>query len=528
MTTDVVVVGAGLAGMRAALSAAEAGARVALVDRGSIGTGSNSAMSNAAFAGPISPERADEYVELVLEIGKRLNRPSYVRRVAVEAPGAVAFLESLGLELARRPGQWMVRSPRPAVIPGIPLVRAVALRVGQEKGIRVERGLAVQSLVTRAGRAVGVRSLDRDGEERTLSAGAVILACGGAGAIFRKHDNQATILGQGYALAAQAGLPLWDMEFVQCYPIVLDEPEMPMMMIYPPYPAEARLLGPSGTDLIDKYGLGNINQAIVRRRDSFAALLQEEGTSGPVRMDLRAVPEAAWEAHPLSLLRRFRAVCAERPIRVSPAVHFCMGGVWTGERGETTLPGLFACGELVWGLHGANRMGGNALMECLVSGKIAGEGAAGDADRVPAGRDDPAEIGGRPCPDTVPADLAILRERIRTAAWRDAGILRSGEGMARGLAEAEAIALALRTVRTETPRERLLRSDLVAATFSLRAILTAGLGREESRGCFLRSDHPVQDDGQWRRNSRLSWDPAADRFRVDYVLAEATGTGGES
>jgi L-aspartate oxidase len=93
--------------------------------------------------------------------------------------------------------------------------------------------------------------------------------------------------------------------------------------------------------------------------------------------------------------------------------------------------------------------------------------------------------------------------------------------MVRGLAEAEAIALALRSARAETPRERILRSDLTDAAFSLRAILAAGLGREESRGCFLRSDHPAQDDGQWRKNSRLRWDPAADRFQVDYVPAEA-------
>lgn len=522
MAGDVVVVGAGLAGMRAALAAAQAGARVTLVDRGPIGTGSNSAMSNAVFAAPISAERIDEYLALVLTIGRGLNRPAYVRRVAEGAPEGLAFLESLGLPLRQRAGQWSVRSPRRGAIPGIPLVRAVARRVEAEKGIRVERGLVVQSLTIRAGRAAGVRGLGLSGEERELPAGAVILACGGAGAIFQRHDNQAAILGQGYALAARAGVPLWDMEFVQCYPIVLDEPGMPTMMIYPPYPPEARLLSPSGEDLLRKHGLGDINQAIVRHRDSFAVLLQEEEAAGPVRMDLRAVPEEAWEAHPLSLLRRFKALCAGRPIRVSPAVHFCMGGVGIGDRGETALPGLFACGEMVWGLHGANRMGGNALMECLVSGRLAGEGAAGDAAGAPAGRGEPAGMEeGRPG-GAAPTDLAALRERIRLVAWRDAGLRRSREGMARGLAEAEALASALRNARVETPRERILRSDLGSALFSLRAILAAGLSREESRGCFLRSDYPAQDDGRWRRNSRLRWDPAADRFQVEYVEA---GTG---
>ena len=108
MRADVMVVGAGLAGMTAALAAEKAGAEVILIDRGPIGMGTNSALSNGAFSGPISPERADEYVDLVLQIGKRLNRVAYVRQVAREASAAVAFLESLDLEIVRTPGHWLV------------------------------------------------------------------------------------------------------------------------------------------------------------------------------------------------------------------------------------------------------------------------------------------------------------------------------------------------------------------------------------------------------------------------------------
>ena len=103
----------------------------------------------------------------------------------------------------------------------------------------------MERLQTSADHIVGVTGVDLGGCERDLRAPAVILACGGAGAIYAKHDNQASIMGQGYHLAAYAGLDLWDMEFVQCYPVVLDEPDMPTMMIYPPYPREAILIGPS-------------------------------------------------------------------------------------------------------------------------------------------------------------------------------------------------------------------------------------------------------------------------------------------
>jgi succinate dehydrogenase/fumarate reductase flavoprotein subunit len=522
LRTDVVVVGAGLAGMTAALAAERAGARVVIADRGPIGTGTNSALSNGAFSAPASADRADEWVELVLEIGKRLNRVSYVRRVAHDAPAAVAFLESLGLDVVRTPGQWTVRSDCTGTIPGMSLVRRVADRVAARDGIHVVRGFCVEALVEASDRVVGVRGAAMDGRDREILAPAVVLACGGAGAIYTRHDNQGTILGQGYRLAAEAGLDLWDMEFVQSYPIVLDEPGMPMMMIYPPYPAEARLVGPAGEDLLQKHGLGNINQAIIRKRDTFAATLIAEAEAGPVRMDLRAVPDDLWEVHPLSLLKRFKAECWRRPIRVSPAVHFFMGGVRTDEEGRTGRGGLFACGETVWGLHGANRMGGNALMECLVSGRLAGLGAAGWAKAHPEPRAGGPWTGQGAVTRARPVDLRGLRRRIRAIASRHAGVVRSGADMAEGQREAEEIWQILRGSRAAGPKDRLLRNDLLSAAFTLRAVLAAGIGRLESRGSFLRADHPAQDDARWLRNSRLTWDPAAERFEVDYVPATAT------
>ena len=521
MDAGVIVVGAGLSGMAAALAAEEAGAAVVLIDRGPIGMGTNSALSNAAFSGPIAPERADEYVDLVLQIGKHLNRVAYVRQVARESSGAVAFLQSLGLDIARTPGQWLVRSAQPGAIPGVSLVRRVAELVPKRDRIRAERGLYVQRLLAGPDRVVGVTGVDRDGRERAIRASAVILACGGAGAIYARHDNQASIMGQGYYLAARAGLALWDMEFVQCYPIVLDEPGMPMMMIYPPYPREATLIGQEGADLLKKHDLVNINQAIVRKRDTFAAMLEAEGKAGRVCMDLRAVPEEAWSAHPLSLLARFKAECQKRPIRVSPAVHFFMGGVQTDEEGQTGRNGLFACGEMVWGLHGANRMGGNALMECLVSGRRAGLGAAGwarDHHDLPA---DPASTPGEAAAGDERVNLRDLRRRLQDIAWEHAGVVRSGEGMAAGLRMAEELWRMLRSARVDTPHERILREDLTSAAFTLRAVIKAGLGRLESRGSFLRDDYPAQDDARWLRNSRVSWDPNSDGFHVDYLPVDA-------
>jgi succinate dehydrogenase/fumarate reductase flavoprotein subunit len=268
--------------------------------------------------------------------------------------------------------------------------------------------------------------------------------------------------------------------------------------------------------------LGNINQAIVRKRDAFSAMLVAEAAAGPICMDLRPVPEQLWEIHPLSLLKRFKAECGKRPIRISPAVHFFMGGVRTEDDGQTSLVGLFACGEMVWGLHGANRMGGNALMECLVSGNLAGLGAmrwARTLADLPAEPASPATGDGSA--GTDPADLRDLRRRLQDVAWECAGVVRSGDGMVAGLREAEAVWRTVRAAQIDTPTKRILRADLISAAFTLRAVLTAGLGRLESRGSFLRQDYPARDDARWLRNSRASWDPDSDRFRVEYVPVDA-------
>jgi succinate dehydrogenase / fumarate reductase, flavoprotein subunit len=522
MRADVIVVGAGLAGMTAALAAEQAGADVILVDRGPIGTGTNSALSNGAFSGPDPAEAAADYVKTVVQIGKRLNRLPYVEQIAREAPAAVEFLNSLGLEIAHTRGMWAVRSPRPEVIPGITLVRRVAERILERARIRVERGVRVTRLPQTSGRAAGVRGFDLFGRAREIRGSAVVLACGGAGAIYAKHDNQGTTLGQGYHLAAEAGLDLWDMEFVQFYPIVLDEPGLPSVMIYPPYPPEAKLLGPAGDDLLAKHDLGDINQAIVRKRDAFSAMIVAESSAGPVRMDLRAVPQSRWAVHPLSLLARCKFDFRTTPVRITPGTHFFMGGVRTDADGQTALPGLFACGEIVWGLHGANRMGGNALMECLVSGRVAGRGAAVSAHALPTRAADaiPPEPH-RTGEGARPADLRGLRQRIRDAAWRYAGVVRSGEGIVAGLAEAERIRAAIGTAGADTSQERALRDDLRSAVFVLEAVLTASLARCESRGTFIRTDWPAQDDSNWLKNSRLIWNPTRQRFNLEHIPVSA-------
>ena len=522
MAGRVIIIGAGLAGLTAAVAARTEGAEVLIVDRGPIGLGTNSALANGVMSGPSERYAAEDYIRDTLRAGCGLNCAARVRLTAREAPSAFRVLRSVGIPMRERGAQRTVVSPDPSVIPGVTLMRRLSDHVRGLDGVHALPGFCVTELLRRDGRACGIRGFTRRGEPLQIEAPAVILAAGGAGALWRRHDNQRRIMGQGYALAAQAGLELLDMEFVQFYPLVLAEPGLPALIVYPPFAREARLTGASGEDILAKHGLADVNDAIVKKRDRFSALLFEEAQAGGVFLDLRGVPAAAWDAHPLAIFRRLRFPFRERPAAVAPAAHFMMGGVRAAETGETDLAGLFACGEILWGLHGANRLGGNALTECVVSGALAGRFAAERALAMspapscgnmakPAARDEGAGTA---------APYREILGALRETAWSGAGIVRAEGPMRKALASLDAIEDRLDRLAPRTVSERLADGDLRAGALTLRAVLQAGLAREESRGSFLRSDHPAQDDSRWRRNSCLQYDGTSRRFTVGHRPAE--------
>ncbi len=523
MSKRVIIIGAGLAGLTAAHAAAKQGATVLVVDRGPIGIGTNSVLANGFFAGPSEKYSPDDYIRDTLQAGRGLNRESTVRLVAREAPSAFQRLRSAGVLLKERGAQRCVVSPEPSVIPGVALMRKLADLVKSLEGVHVLPGFQVTELSCHNGRVCGVRGFNRKGEEMDIDAAAVVLAAGGAGAIYRRHDNQKKILGQGYALAARAGLDLWDMEFVQFFPLVLADPRLPALIVYPPFAREAKLVDSSGESILEKHGLGDVNEAIVRKRDSFSALLFDEAQAGGVFLDLRDVPDSAWNVHPLAIFKRLRYNFREKPVAVAPAVHFTMGGLRTGETCETDIGGLFACGEILWGLHGANRMGGNALTECVVSGAVAGRSAAERAlceMPVASCREKPPQL---PAAYTVPGagEVRDILTEIRATAWECAGIVRSDEGLRRGMERVGAIEERLMQLGSAGPGGRSALEDARAGALVLRAILQASLGRRESRGSFLRSDFPDEGCGNWRRNSRLSYDADKNAFAVEYLPVES-------
>jgi len=477
-------------------------------------------MSNAVFAGISDSYGEREYIRETMEIGRFLNSRKKVETAAEKSREAVALLKSLGVPVGPGPvgtTLYQVKSSDPRVISGVTLVRRVAEAIESRPGIRVLRDLYVTGILKKDEVADGIEGIDAGGGNVICRADAVVLATGGAGAMYLRNDNQKYIMGQGYHLAATAGLPLLDMEFVQFFPLVVAGEGLPATIVYPPLHETIKLINSSGEDLAVKYDLGSLTDAVMKKRDELSIELCREGRTGTVFLDCRSVSAEAWDEYPLSLLRLIKHDFAAKPLPVSPAVHFMMGGVMTDDICQCGVPGLFACGEVAWGLHGANRRGGNALMECAVFGTLAGHNAAHFSAGVPNGtKMERAEP--RTCGTQVPSgsrrSLGDIKKEIRRVAWEKAGVIRSVEGLTKGLEAARELHRELDEFVPGTRRERCAKADLTAAVVTLKAIITASLSRQESRGSFYREDHPHEDEVNWRKNSSLTYDPVKRAFTV--------------
>ncbi len=513
---DLVIIGGGCAGIIAASEAGKRGGDVAIIDKGAIGLSSNSALSAGIFAGPTPDYSAEEYAKDTLQTGRGINYEPLVRLTAEEAPRAFSILRSSGLNLVKFAGGYVIRGTDRKSIRGFTLVKALAREMRKSNQIEVLSGIYVTEILKSEGSVYGVIGFDRSGEEVIIHAPVVVIAAGGAGAIYLRNDNHKGIMGQGYYLAARAGLKLWDMEFIQSYPLVIAQAGLPSLILYPPYPKEARLINAAGEGILEKHGMGDIHEAVSTKRDELSAILFKEGLNGAVKMDYRMVPSSRWKKPPLNLLPK-RFDFSREPFIISPAVHFFMGGVRTNRLGHTSLPGLFACGEMVWGLHGANRMRGNALTECLVSGMIAGQNGARYALEHSGFKARPVNsTKGLHNGASNKKTFLETRRRIRETAWRYTGVVRTEKGLREGLARILDLEGELKGIVSRDIRDRKSKENLKSAAFVVKAVITASLSRKESRGAFIREDYPLQDDFNWRKSSCLFYNCEEKLFSINY------------
>lgn len=465
---DVAVVGAGAAGLYAALCAAREGARVALVSRSPLAASASYWAQGgvaAALAADDSPER---HLADTLEAGRGAARPSAARVLCGDAPARVRDLAALGvrfdgdrhgsLALSLEGGHSARRVAHAGgSATGRRITRQLSALVATDERIEVLEGVSANALWVDADRCVGLLAErvrgPRDAFPRRRAgvlARATVLATGGGAALWERTTNPRGAIGAGLSLAHAAGAALADLELVQFHPTALAlEGEHDGFLVTEAVRGEGALLtDDTGQRFIDELAPRDVVALAIRERLLATGARAVGLDLRPV--DLRRFPNVA------AALRRAGLDPAREPIPVAPAAHYTIGGVATDVDGRASLPGLYAIGECACtGLHGANRLASNSLAECFVFGARA---VAAGLDEPPS----PREVGRVPEPGPSPVPPAASR----AALWRLAGLERSAEGL----------------------------SELAGDEFPLaRRIGQAALVRTESRGAHQRTDFPGTD-----------------------------------
>jgi L-aspartate oxidase len=528
LETDFIVVGSGIAGLRAAVELAHAGARVTVLTK-ERREESNTEYAQGGVAVALSEEdETSLHEEDTLAAGAGLCDERAVEVLVEEGRRYVQELIEWGTKFDREGGRLLftreAAHSRPRILhahgdaTGRELVRALLARAGSERHISFLAHAETESLIVADGRVVGVRYLDPlVRAPRTLLARGVVLATGGAGALYQHTTNPGVATGDGMAMSFSAGAELADMEFVQFHPTALNLEGAPRFLLSEALRGEGGVLrNAAGRRFMPRYS----DAAELAPRDVVTrSIVAEMGRTATrtVFLDMTAFDAT-------HLRRRFPKIyrtcleygldLAREPIPVSPAAHYVMGGVRTDLEGRTTLPGLYAAGEAACtGVHGANRLASNSLLEGLVFGARAGGAAASDLKEARAASPfDFEEMPATHGPDVrrVSTASAAVRKRVRRLMWERVGILRTREGLERALSEFEQIASA---PLLPGPRNFVTVAAIIARS---------ALWREESRGGHYRLDFPRRDDARWRIHSVVRKDAAIlGTATVDFAAAAA-------
>jgi L-aspartate oxidase len=515
---DVVVVGSGVAGLTTALRCAAAGARVTVVTKAKLDDGSTRWAQGGIAAALGDGDTPQQHLDDTLVAGAGLCDEPAVRTLVTEGPDAVRRLiasgarfdtsQSTGEILLTREGghhrSRIVHAGGDAT--GAEVSRALVDAVRAEGIETIENALVLDLLTDAEGRTAGVTlhvmgEGQRDGVG-AVHAPAVVLATGGMGQVFSATTNPAVSTGDGVALALRAGAEVSDLEFVQFHPTVLwlgpeAEGQQPLV---------SEAVRGEGAYLVDADGVrfmqGQHELAELAPRDIVAkGIMRRMRETGAEHMylDARHFGAEMWASRFPTILAACRANGIDpvtELIPVAPAAHYASGGVRTDLRGRTTVPGLYACGEVACtGVHGANRLASNSLLEGLVF-------AERIADDI---RDNPPAAGAPvvPGPSRDPLLEHAARYEIQRVMTRGAGVLRSAESLAEAAGALERIhTQAVEDLERDEKTAEPCVETWEATNLNLvaRVLVAAARRREETRGCHWREDRPDRDDANWRRH----------------------------
>jgi succinate dehydrogenase/fumarate reductase flavoprotein subunit len=530
--TEVLVIGAGGAGMYAAVEAARHGAQVFLIDRSLIGRGGATVMAQMTVAVALGAEVPDHWrhhLDDTLSAGRGLCSEPLARLLCEEGPDCIRQMEDWGIGWARRDGHFaQAMAPghdRPRCVyvdflnTGPAVSKTLRTVVNKTAGIRKAGDLAVVDLAVTDGEVTGAIALHLGTSAPVvISAKATVLATGGLTRLYRRNSASLNMGGDGYALALRAGAPLLDMEFVQFFPIGHLAPRLigmdPIMWDPFRYKLGGRLLNNQGEEFAHRYGVAEDGRYVITRDVGTYGIIKEveAGRGSPhggVYLSFEHCSAEALRAAFGPVIDRLAANnidLTKMPVEVAPIAHYHMGGVQADVRMETALPGLLVAGEAVGGANGANRLSGNAITEALVFGRRAGRSAA---ERVARVRAQPKASGGEALaliaagPRADGPNTAEMIQTLQATMADEVGPLRTEAKLTRALAT---IARLTRELGQQPAGgnaafdlRRLEWFDLRNMLLVARVVAEAALRRTESRGAHQREDCPEMLP-EWRIN----------------------------
>jgi L-aspartate oxidase len=493
---DFLVLGSGIAGLRAALSLARRGEVLVVTKDQPTESNTGYAQGGVAVA-MAADDETGLHLEDTLKAGAGLVSEAAARVLVEEGPQRIRELAAWGARFDREAGRLHFTREgahsRNRVLhalgdaTGWEMVRALLERTRRTPSIRVRSFACSTDLVVEGGRVVGCRFLDEDGAETQVLARATLLATGGAGQVFAETTNPPVATGDGVAMAARAGAALLDMEFVQFHPTALAIPGAPRFLVSEAVRGEGAYLRNSKGERFTEE---------LAPRDQVARAIAREAAAGrgPVTLDLRPIDaEKVRTRFPriLATCARFGVDITTEPIPVTPAAHYVMGGVATDLHGRCGLRGLYAAGEVASsGVHGANRLASNSLLEGLVYGARAAEAMASDDNPEPADRK-------RPGRRSAAAAAPSRREELRRRNWESLGLEREGRALREHIAYLEGL-----RAGAAAPVDRVTAEDRNLIDVSWAMAVSAEF-REESRGAHFRLDFPETDDRRFLGHTRL-------------------------